>query len=133
EPRPVPMAPGLGYNWGTFFPDGKRLLFLASRAGEPLKYGWQPIDGNDFHAIADAPGGAYQGAAAISPDGKTIAARAFNSDLRLTPIDGGSPRSLPSPFGKQNWRPVRYSSDGRRLYVYRATELDSPAEVRLVE
>ena len=61
----------------------------------------------------------------ISPDGKFVAAKAPDPKVLLYPIDGGEPRPLAGLAPED--LPIRWSADGRALYVYPRGEL--PAKV----
>ena len=66
----------------------------------------------------------------VSPDGREVVVRDPGGDLSLHPLEGGSPRALAGV--KQDDRPLRFSSDGRFLYVGgAATEM--PARVYRVD
>jgi WD40 repeat protein len=131
DPRQVPLAPGLVYRSGRFFPDGKRLLFAAARPGETLRYGWQAIDENEFHPLAEAT---HFSAYSLSPDGRMIAAIARDGAIRLTPVDAGAARELPAPFVDHRGVVRNWSPDGRVIYAVHGSSLQEPfAEVRAVD
>jgi hypothetical protein len=131
EPRRVPIVPGLQYQQqrGGFFPDGKRLLLLAGRPGETLQYGWQAVDGQEFHPLG--PAEAYQGIS-LSPDGKTIATTISRRALRFAPVDGGPSRDLATSFEPAG-TVHRWSRDGKSVYTGRVGWGNHPAEVRVVD
>jgi eukaryotic-like serine/threonine-protein kinase len=52
---------------------------------------------------------------AVSPDGRSIAARDREGHLSIFPVDGGEPRTIVEERG----RPIQWSSDGRWLYLAR--------------
>ncbi len=114
------------YEWATWLPDGKRILFAGSeRRGMRL---WvQDLEGGKPRAITPE-GVAFHRSNPVSPDGKFVVARGPDQKVSLYPVEGGvdsTPRPLsgllPGDF------PSRWTADGRALYVYRRGEL--PARV----
>jgi hypothetical protein len=57
----------------------------------------------------------------MAPDGRRLVLAGPDGTVRLYPIDGGPPEPLPG-LGSGD-RPVRWSSDGRALFVRRGGEL----------
>jgi hypothetical protein len=53
----------------------------------------------------------------LSPDGRLVAAIGLDRALRLYPVDGGEASAIPGI--EPGELPIRFSSDGRSLYVYR--------------
>ncbi len=99
------------YYSATWFPDGKRILFVAGGSdGRPRSY-IQDINGGEASAITDATAQAV----IVSPDGKLLAAVGAVGALELLPIDGGEP---PEPRGAlPGDELVQWSADGRFLYL----------------
>ena len=83
----------------------------------------QNLDGGDPHAIS--PEGISAEFAAISPDGRYVAAQGPDSKLAIYPVGGGAPRPLPSAEPGES--PILWSADDRSLYAYRRNE--TPARV----
>ncbi len=71
----------------------------------------------------------WPGSSAVSPDGRFVAARSPENQVGLCPVDGGEPRPVPGLVGP--YVPVRWSSDGRSLFVFRTGEL--PALIQRVD
>jgi DNA-binding winged helix-turn-helix (wHTH) protein/WD40 repeat protein len=80
---------GLEYQWVRFFPDGHRLLALASEPGQPLRLYVLAIDGGKPIAITPPT---VTRTAAVSPDGSQIALLTANGKFMIYPSDGGPGR-----------------------------------------
>ena len=65
----------------------------------------------------------------VSPDGRFVAAAMASGEIRILSLDGGAARALPG--SGPNDLPVRWSADGRRLFVLDPSGL--PARVYTVE
>ena len=65
----------------------------------------------------------------VSPDGRFVAAAMESGEIRILSLDGGAARALPG--SGPNDLPVRWSADGRRLFVLDPSGL--PARVYTVE
>jgi hypothetical protein len=114
--------------WAEYFPDGKRVVVWGERGG---KSGIFVVDPNEKEPRRVAPEGfdLSAGASAVSPDGLLIAARSSDNRMVLCPVDGGPPRAIPGLVGL--YAPVRWSEDGKDLYVFRLGEI--PARVEKVD
>ena len=66
---------------------------------------------------------------AVTPDGKFVAAIGPDRKAMLFPVDGGQPRALPGV--EDGEFPLRFSPDGRLLYVWKRG--DVPAKVARVD
>jgi len=55
---------------------------------------------------------------AISPDGRFVAAQGPDGNVAIYPIDGGASRPLLGATAGES--PVRWSADGRTIYVFTA-------------
>lgn len=118
QPRPLPLE-GLLVQAGAWFPDGKRLLLLASAGGVTSYYALDAAGGRP-RAIAEAK--AIQAnrdilRAQISPDGRLLARVGEGGRLSLLSLDGGGDR--PGSGVAPDEGLVRWSADGRSLYVVR--------------
>lgn len=109
SPRDVPHA-GLEYQWVRFFPDGRRLLALASEPGKSLRLYALDIEGGKPIALTPPT---VTRTAAVSPHGTEVATLTANGKLTIYPATGGQGRVLPSdgPLG-----PLLWTHDGW-LYV----------------
>jgi hypothetical protein len=68
---------------------------------------------------------------APSPDGRLVAAVGPSHKCALYPVEGGAPRPIAGVA--ENEFPVRWSEDGRWLYVRGSRTLDPPARLFRVE
>ena len=124
-PKPLAIEGFAGFYWGSWFPDGKRLLIGGNEAGKgPRLYALdlpqgkpRPIspDGHEVNRFGNA----------ISPDGRFVAATDSSRRLVLCPTEGGEPRPVPGALPGEV--ALRWSGDGRSLYTHRAGEM--PARV----
>jgi eukaryotic-like serine/threonine-protein kinase len=107
--RELPQT-GLEYQWVRFFPDGRRMLSLASERGQPLRLYVLDLDGGKPIPVTPPT---VTRTAAVSPDGTQIALLTSNGKLMVYPSTGGSGRVVPtaSPLGPLTW------SDDDWLYV----------------
>jgi Tol biopolymer transport system component len=97
------------YYSATWFPNGKRILFVAgSSDGQPRSY-VQDVDG-EARAITDET----EQAVLVSPDGKLLATAGAEGRFQLRPVDGGEPRPIRGALPGDEL--VQWSADGRLLY-----------------
>src|SRR5207253_1367927 len=75
----------------SFFPDGRRLLELASEGGRGLRAYVRSIDGQPSRPVT--PDGIFR--ARVSPDGKQVATLFANGRIDIYPVDGGEPKHVP--------------------------------------
>jgi hypothetical protein len=121
--------PGLAYISlaGGFFPDGKSVFFAAHDRGSPVHTYAQAIDGGEPRVIG--PEGRPAGAP--SPDGRhLVAAGDPTSRLSLLSAEGGELVEIPG--SEPGDVPIRWSVDGRQLYV-RDRAGDLPARVYRID
>jgi eukaryotic-like serine/threonine-protein kinase len=113
--------------WGGWLPDG-RIIFSARTPQGPRMF-VQSRDGSNrrpvtppgtFIGMVNTEGGG-SGIKAVSPDGKWVFVRDRADNAWLYPVDGGQPRKVPGVQERE--RPAGWSTDGQRLYVYRAREI----------
>ena len=76
---------GLEYQWGRYFPDGRRLIVLANEPGRPLRLYVQPLDGKPFPITPPT----VVRNVAISPDGTGVAVLSADGRLAIYPVEGG--------------------------------------------
>jgi Tol biopolymer transport system component len=111
EEKPLPASGLNEYYSATWFPDGKRILFVAGGAdGQPRSY-VQDVNGGAASAITDATAQAIL----VSPDGKLVAAVGAEGTLELLPVDGGEPREIRGALPGDEL--IQWSADGRFLYL----------------
>lgn len=131
--RSLPVGPGepralthdsISHIWATWFPDGKRLLFLGAEPHHAPR-GWIQEIG-----VPNATPLTAEGIVGLrsSPDGKTLAAIDAESKLWLYPASGGTPRLLGNANADEEVD--RWSADGKYLFL---TAYGLPAEVDRVD
>ncbi len=133
EALDLPSA-GLEYQWGRFFPDGKRLLSLASEPSKGLRLYVQNVDNLAARPVPITPPMAVRNVA-ISPDGAEVAVLTAGGDLTIYPtsshLTSGKPRVIPST---EPLAPVHWSKDGHHLFVeHLRAYSDLPARVSRVD
>ncbi len=102
---------------GTWFRDARRLVVVAGQ--EPSKarlYVWDPESGATPQPISDE--GAF-GTPVVSPDGFWMTATREGAPLSIYRIGAVTPRTLPG--GQIDDRPLRWSTDGKWLFVRRGS------------
>ena len=88
EGKTIELPPtGLEYQWARYFPDGKRLLALASEPDGPLRIYVQPLGGKPFPITPTT----VVRNTAISPDGTKVAVLSAEGKLEIYPaVEGGT-------------------------------------------
>jgi Tol biopolymer transport system component len=141
ERRPIILVPtGVGesksldvgnitFAWANWFPDGKRILVNGREGGK----------GGPRLFVLDVAGGAPKPISSegvsilgqsISPDGRSIVARQPDGRVAIYPADGnGEPRPVPGLEPEEV--PMRWTPDGRSIYVTRLAAL--PGVIDVVE
>jgi Tol biopolymer transport system component len=112
EPRALSYE-GIDPLSADFLPDGKQIIFTASQAGQGMRLYLRGIDGSKSRALTPEGYSMFRGT--MTPDGKGIVVRGPDRRIYLYPIAGGEPQALAGLTDKH--RPVRFSPDGRYLYV----------------
>jgi hypothetical protein len=107
--------------FGTFLPDGKRILFVGHEPGRPSRVFVQDLAGGAAKPVT--PEGVV--AKLLSADGKSFVTRTPEG-LALTPLEGGPSRPIPGL--KPGDRPLRFTADGRSLFL-RSDAREFPARV----
>jgi len=103
-----------------FFPDGRRILLSGSEPGRGLRLYVYEIGGTKARAITPE-GVSLINSNPISPDGRTVFAFGPDRRLMIYPTEPGEPR--PVPGMEDGEIPIRWTADGRALWVFRTTEL----------
>jgi len=126
EPRTLPKT-NLRYQWGDWFADGRRILLVASEPGRGGRLFVQEFpDGKPRPITPEGVTGLFHG---TSPDGKFVAAGGADRRIALYPVAGGEPRPIPGL--EPDDQALRWTPDGRFLYVWRASA--PPGHIDLVE
>jgi tRNA A-37 threonylcarbamoyl transferase component Bud32 len=127
EPRPLPKSQITYAPWANVFPDGRRLLTIGSEPGREPRLYVQDLDGPP--RVVGPEGIAMGRWDGLSPDGMRVAALDRDRRVRLYPVAGGEP--TPVPGLEPDEVPIRWSADGRELYVARHFEV--PLRIFLVD
>ncbi len=101
----------------AWFAGGERLLVGANEPGRAVRLYVQSSEGGDVRPITPEGAGA---AWAVSPDGARVAALDPERRLLLYSVDGGEP--APVRGSEEGDIPVRFTPDGRALYVLVRTD-----------
>jgi len=99
----------------SWFPDGKRIALLADvRIGPGRLFVWD-VD----NSVPPRPLSQKERIVSfvVSPDGRFVAAAVADRGVVLYPVDGGASRALSGATERDH--PLRWSSDGRWLFVSR--------------
>ena len=113
----------------SWFPDSKRFLFAGSEPGHGLRLYLQDLDGGKPRPIGPEGVTAALPGFAVSADGKLVAAVGHDHKGLLVPVDGGAPRPIPGLL--EGEFPLRFSPDGRSIYVWKRG--DVPARIMRVD
>jgi serine/threonine protein kinase len=124
EPRPFPKdaIEHMSGPFGAFLPDGKRVLFVGHEPGRPSRVFVQDLAGGAARPVT--PEGVV--ARLLSEDGKSLVTQTPEG-LALTPLEGGPSRSIPGVAPGD--RPLRFTADGRSLFLRTDALRDLPARV----
>jgi hypothetical protein len=126
----LPVGPGrprevttdaINHQWATWMPDGRAVVFSGNQPGHGVRLYLQPIDGAAPRPLT--PEGVGIAWHPVSPDGRVVAAVAADGRVTLFPIEGGQPRVVAGAEAGE--RPIRFTSDGSALLVFREGELPS--------
>ena len=114
-------------HWASFFPDGRRVLICASEEGAAVRVYLQELSGGEPRPLT--PEGMEFAWDAVAPDGRRVVVRSSDQGIVVYPVDGGSPVEVKALSPEE--APIRWSADGRGLYVLRHGQV--PARVELVD
>ncbi|MFY9552049.1 MAG: protein kinase [Thermoanaerobaculia bacterium] len=126
EPKRLPQTE-ITYQWATWFPDGLRVVVFGNEPGRGPRLFVQDIAQGKPRAIT--PEGVSFLFQTVSPDGKSVAATGPDRRIALYPTEPGEPRPVPGLDPEDV--PMRWTRDGRSLYVWRPSE--PPGRVDLVD
>jgi len=120
--EPVKLERGsiVAYEVGAvWFPDGRRIVLCGIEPGRGPRVYVQEIPAGKPQPIT--PEGTHLGA--LSPDGRLVLARRSDGSWAVYPVEGGAPRSVPGLMAREEV--VRWSTDGRAVYVFDPREVPS--------
>ena len=115
QPRLLPRGDIDEYSYASWFPNGEQILFTGMEPGHALRSYVEDISGGQPRPITE------EGIIAllVSPDGKRLLTwapdKGPDGKYYLSPIDGT--KSTPIAGLEMGEMPIRWSTDGRALYV----------------
>lgn len=127
EARPLPSG-RIEVTTAGWFGDGGRILISGNEAGRGSRLYVQDVPEGKPRPMTPE-GVSFLFGDPISPDGKLVAARGPDRRIALYPVDGGDARPVAGLSVEDEV--IRWTADGRALYVYRTGEV--PAEVFVVD
>jgi eukaryotic-like serine/threonine-protein kinase len=114
-PRALPPGRVVVRSEANFLPDGRRIVFGGRGNDQVPRIYVQDVQSGMVRTISPDNSGT-QGVA--SPDGRFVIGQT-GADRFLFPVDGGAP--VPFPHMARDDLALRWSSDGKLLYVWRTT------------
>jgi len=118
QPKPLPID-GLLPQWGAWFPDGKKLLLLATAGGETAYYSLDPAGGKARRIAVATSARANREIlrGLISPDGRRLARRGADDRASILSLADGVESAGANLLNGEEL--VRWHADGRRVFVVR--------------
>ncbi len=123
QPRTLKYA-DLTVTAARWFPDGARILLYGIMQGQNARLFIDAQDGSAPRPLT--PEGVILLSQAISPDGRLVTAALAEKPAMIYPVDGGEPRAIPGLEAGE--RILRWSADGRSLFVTRPNQLPAIIE-----
>ena len=106
----------------AWFPDGRRVVLCGIEPGRASRVYVQEIPGGKPQPIT--PEGTQLGA--LSPDGTLVLARSSDGSWARYPVEGGPHQPVPGLTEREEI--IRWSTDGRSVYVFNPREVPSRVE-----
>jgi Tol biopolymer transport system component len=108
------------YRWAQWLPDGKRILFAATEAKKPVRLYVHDVATGAMRPAGPEGRGGFR--MTVTPDGASVITVNSSADVKgprfmLQPLDGGE--ATPLPWITEGDQPVRWTADGKALYVQR--------------
>ena len=129
ERKEIPTSGVSAEQAATWLPDSKSILFAGREGEHGARVYSQSIDGGKPRPVtAEGIIPALPGFT-VSSDGLRLAAVGADHKMAIFPMGGGSPRPVPGAL--EGEYPLRFSDDGRSLYVWKRG--DVPARISLIE
>ncbi len=120
--QPRSIATGtVVYQGCAFFPDGRRIVAAGSEPGHRSRLYVLALDGSKPRPITPEGVTLLPTSGTVSPDGRTIPALGPDRRIMLYPSEPGEPR--PAPGLQPDELPIRWTPDGRAMWVYRPSEV----------
>jgi len=114
EPRPFPkdqIEHANGF-FGAFLPDGKRIVFNGNEPGRPPRVFVQDLTGGAAKPVtAEGVEGKL-----LSADGAELVIRTPDAGFAIVSLAGGASRPIPGLMPGD--RPLRFTADGRSLFIH---------------
>jgi len=104
------------FQWAYYLPNGKGIVVAGSEKGRPTRLWVQDLPDGEPRPFT--PEGTTMRSPAITPDGRFMAGLSAQAGalFALYPIAGGPPRPIPGIAAGEV--PLRFTSDGRFLFVF---------------
>ncbi|MEX0878666.1 MAG: protein kinase [Thermoanaerobaculia bacterium] len=118
------------FGWGAWLPDGKGVVFSASKPDGVSRLYVQAVPNAKPRAIGPEKTRIQPSTNPVSPDGKYVVALHAGQVL-LVPIDGTGEARVVAGLAPSDDRVIQWSSDSGSLYVYRLGE--RPVKVSLLD
>ncbi|MGH9389461.1 MAG: protein kinase domain-containing protein, partial [Vicinamibacteria bacterium] len=125
-PREFP-ATGMTHHGAAWLPDGERMVLVANEPDRGTRLYLQGVSGGEPRPFTPEGVSFFFSANPVSPDGKHVVARGPDRKLLLFPIEGGEPRSVGGVALDE--QVIRWTADGRGLYVHLPSEIPTRIEV----
>jgi Tol biopolymer transport system component len=119
------------YHWAWWFPDGRRVLFLANQAGRAPQLFVQDVAAGDARPVAAEGVTAYRHKP-ITPDGaRVLVLEPEPPRFVLQPVAGGP--AVPLAGLEPHHQPLRWTADGRALFVRTSAAAELPVQVERLD
>ncbi|HEY1252371.1 MAG TPA: protein kinase [Thermoanaerobaculia bacterium] len=115
EPKTIEMG-NLTCQWAAWFPDDRRILVNGNEPGHGSRLYVQDIAGGKPRPISPE-GVTVVGGNGISPDGRSIVGRGPDGRMTIYPAEPGAAEARPVPGLNPDELPIRWTADGRSIYV----------------
>jgi hypothetical protein len=119
------------YQGASWFPDGKRIVFAGSEKDRGIRLYIQDVPGGTPHPITREGFSLPSGSHLVDPSGASVLAADDKGGLWRCPVDGRSPTTIPNLTIEDS--PIRWSRDGRFLFVFRRKNARSPGSVTEIQ
>ena len=116
--RTLPRGDVEDYEFASWLPDQRSIVFNGRTASGPMRLYRQNIDGSLPEPFGDPRLRIALASRPASPDGNTLAVHCENGAICIVPIGGGGggvARKLPLPRG---FHPIAWSANGNEIFVY---------------
>jgi len=124
--KPATLAGGkfATLGWAEWFPGGDRVLLSAAEPGKGFRLYILEAEGGEPAPLSPEGFTLTEQSKSISPNGSAVVAIDPEGRLVLLPLAGGEPRPIPGI--EPGDRIVRWTADGRALFVLRPGQIPTP-------